>query len=338
MRHTDTPRHAPYWAGILAVAAGGGAGLADRLAHPLTQVLVILAALVTVAIASAQRPHPPTQALLTLAAALAGLALTGWPAHRTGAWVGVAAGLAIWAGAPAAWLRRRVPQLGPADGLIAVGLLAVASATLTLGTTLRPGPPPVHNLPLLVTIYLVTPPFEALVVWMALRRVGQWPTFLRRAYRVRPSLLSLVGLGLATGVTIELAAALVLALEAHWGIRPISNNPFAVPGSAALATPWSVAAIVFAVVVMAPLTEELLFRGLLFGSLEARWPYGVASVAAAAIFAAAHMDGSLFFALLAAGLLLNAVYRRSRSLIPSTVAHATFNGLSVLLAIIARLH
>jgi membrane protease YdiL (CAAX protease family) len=220
------------------------------------------------------------------------------------------------------------------DGLAAVGLLAVASVTLTLAASLVPGRPPVANLPVLVAIYLATPPFEALVAGFALRRTGNWRAFLGQRYRFGPNWPNLVGLGVASGVAIEVASALLLALQLRWlGIRPVSNNPFAIPGTSVLHSPWAVAAVAVAVAAMAPLAEELLFRGVLFGGLRRRWPYPLASATSAAIFAAAHLDPTLLPALLAAGLWLNALYQRTGSLIPSTVAHATFNGLAVALAV-----
>lgn len=86
----------------------------------------------------------------------------------------------------------------------------------------------------------------------------------------------------------------------------------------------------FSLVFVAPLTEELLFRGAIQPALERAWGRLFAVVATAVLFAAYHVAP---FALLyagVAGLVLGLLRARTGSLLPSFVMHAGFNGVGVL--------
>ena len=79
------------------------------------------------------------------------------------------------------------------------------------------------------------------------------------------------------------------------------------------------------VCVIAPISEETIFRGFVFGWLQ-RWaPTGIAVPVSAAIFAALHGVLLLFIPLFAVGCVLALVYRFSRSLVPGALVHALFN-------------
>jgi len=90
--------------------------------------------------------------------------------------------------------------------------------------------------------------------------------------------------------------------------------------------------ILFAIVavVMAPLAEELYFRGFLFKGFANSWGWGWGALASATIFSLAHMQLTLFFPLFALGFGLAWVYRHTGSLWTSITLHAIFNGVSVL--------
>ena len=87
-------------------------------------------------------------------------------------------------------------------------------------------------------------------------------------------------------------------------------------------------------VLLTPVFEELVFRGLLFATLRRRLPPAAAAVASAAVFALAHGYGVLGFAsVFWSGLLWAWAYERTGSLVPSVTAHAVDN-LSASLAVI----
>ncbi len=84
----------------------------------------------------------------------------------------------------------------------------------------------------------------------------------------------------------------------------------------------------FAVVVLAPLGEELLFRGLLLRGLVRRIRFWPAAVVSSLLFAAAHVDAYLLWpraiALVGTGVVLAWLYRW-RGYWASVTAHATVN-------------
>ncbi len=80
------------------------------------------------------------------------------------------------------------------------------------------------------------------------------------------------------------------------------------------------------VVVLAPIAEEIFFRGLLFSGLRRwmrAWP---AVLASSAIFAVTHIIPLVMAPIFALGILLAWVVERRRSIVPAIAAHMTFNG------------
>lgn len=89
------------------------------------------------------------------------------------------------------------------------------------------------------------------------------------------------------------------------------------------------AAVFFVGAIVAPIVEELLFRGLLYQWLRSRMHVGVAVLASAAIFSAAHVLPILFPALFAVGLVLTLVFEWSRSLWITIALHFLQNALGI---------
>ena len=93
--------------------------------------------------------------------------------------------------------------------------------------------------------------------------------------------------------------------------------------------------------VLAPLLEELTFRGVLYQAVGRRTTWVVGAVVSSAVFAVVHVEVLLPLQLesIVFGLALFAVdgvfavtFHRSRSLLAAVVAHATFNGVQIMLA------
>lgn len=80
---------------------------------------------------------------------------------------------------------------------------------------------------------------------------------------------------------------------------------------------------------LAPLVEELVFRGLLYGWLAGRWGSGIAVIGSSLAFAAAHVELAHVILVLPLGLVFGWLRWRSGSLWPSLVAHMANNGLAV---------
>ena len=88
----------------------------------------------------------------------------------------------------------------------------------------------------------------------------------------------------------------------------------------------------FAFAVLAPVVEELIFRGLLYGWIESRWGSKVALVVSSLAFAAAHFELAHILLVLPLGFLFGWLRRRTNSLMPSMVSHIVNNGFAVLSA------
>ena len=87
--------------------------------------------------------------------------------------------------------------------------------------------------------------------------------------------------------------------------------------------------LLFALAVLAPLVEELIFRGLLYGWLAGRWGTIVAWIVSSLAFAAAHIEWKHIVLVLPLGLWFGWLRRRTGSLWPSLVAHMVNNGIAV---------
>ena len=85
-----------------------------------------------------------------------------------------------------------------------------------------------------------------------------------------------------------------------------------------------------AIVAVAPVAEELFFRGFVLGGLAAAVGDLRAMVVSSALFAAMHVSVGTFIPLFAAGMLLAWLYLRTRSIWPPIAAHSAQNALAML--------
>ena len=106
-------------------------------------------------------------------------------------------------------------------------------------------------------------------------------------------------------------------------------------------------ALVLAVVLIAPIAEEIFFRGLVLNAWLREYGQPFAIIGSAALFGAIHADTSTGEALLTSvarvvpifglGLALAVIYRRTGSLLSSIGLHMGFNALSIAIALAQRL-
>ncbi len=96
--------------------------------------------------------------------------------------------------------------------------------------------------------------------------------------------------------------------------------------------PTAAGLVLFAVVavVMAPLCEEIFFRGFVFKGFATSWGWLTGAVVSGTLFSLAHLQLTLFLPLFTLGFGLAWVYHRTGSLWTSIALHATFNGVAVL--------
>lgn len=85
---------------------------------------------------------------------------------------------------------------------------------------------------------------------------------------------------------------------------------------------------------LAPVVEELVFRGLLFGWLAGRWGGGVAAGISSLVFAGAHLEPAHILLVLPLGLLFGWLRWRTGSLLPSMAAHIVNNSFAVVASLL----
>ncbi len=92
-----------------------------------------------------------------------------------------------------------------------------------------------------------------------------------------------------------------------------------------------------ALVIVAPLTEETLCRGLILGGFLRRYTVRKAVLVSALLFAAVHLNPYQFVTAFALGVLIGWVFLRTRSLLPCIYAHALNNAAGFLARDVLRI-
>jgi membrane protease YdiL (CAAX protease family) len=172
-----------------------------------------------------------------------------------------------------------------------------------------------------------------LVLWLRLRRLrlGWSVVGLGAGLRTGASRAVLVGLGMGV-VGLTLSAVLGTALQAlgldqsvqeKTLIAPLTHAPF-----------WEVLAVVVAGTLVAPVVEEIFFRGYVFHAIAVRKDVRVAYLVSATAFAAFHQLPTLMPVLFVVGLLFCVVYQRTGHVLASITAHAINNGVAFALTLL----
>jgi uncharacterized protein len=135
-------------------------------------------------------------------------------------------------------------------------------------------------------------------------------------------LAALLGLGASAAVS-----NLVISFY-----RAVSNREVKEPEQLPSALSGGRIALAFlAVVVVAPLAEELFFRGFLYQALRKWRGVGQAVVLSALLFAVAHGHPILIAGIFPLGIILAYTFEKRGSLTATIAAHAFFNGISLIL-------
>jgi len=140
--------------------------------------------------------------------------------------------------------------------------------------------------------------------------------------------------GLGWGVLAWIGSTIVI-VAVGWLLEQLGQppQPEAAERAIAMLDPW---VVILAVVFLAPVAEEIFFRGVVFNAWlrEAgrKWAY----IGSAALFAAIHLSLLSLLPIFVLGLALAWVYERTGNLLAPIVMHATVNGISVALALMVR--
>ncbi len=151
--------------------------------------------------------------------------------------------------------------------------------------------------------------------------------------RVGPS----VAIGLGIGAAIMVGSAIIIGTGA--GIDGDARDRLEEAQITLAGVWWQTALIVFALIILAPLGEEILFRALELRGLVRLIPFAVAAPISGLLFTAAHYDAWVAWprtlALVATGWALAWLYRWRG--IPATItAHATVNTVAAIALIIQQ--
>jgi len=125
------------------------------------------------------------------------------------------------------------------------------------------------------------------------------------------------------------SAAVVLALES----LGLEVEPQAAEQALGLVEPW---VAVLAIVILAPIAEELFFRGIVFNAFLREGGTRMAYIGSAAMFAVIHLSLVALLPIFLLGLALAWVYHRSGSMLAPIAMHAVVNGISVAIALLVR--
>lgn len=157
-------------------------------------------------------------------------------------------------------------------------------------------------------------------------RHWKWADFGWQAVPVRKLLKTVMGLYALTWV-INISYAFVLY---RYGLTPPTTDVYTkLLGQ----TTWYTLILNLLLAgVLAPLVEEMLFRGVIFGSLQAYFGKWTAAVFSAAIFSGLHLQVYGFFPRFILGMVLAYLYDKYKSLYPSVALHSFNNILATLIA------
>ena len=140
---------------------------------------------------------------------------------------------------------------------------------------------------------------------------------------IRPSRLAgNIGTGLLLGILVLVLSALIQALLGSLGVRQTQLQDLSCVREFPIG---GFLGVLFAAGVLAPIAEELFFRGYVFGTyLRTRGPlvaYGLSSL----LFASLHLNLPALLPILMLGVVFCWAYQRTGSIVPSMVAHALNN-------------
>ncbi len=200
---------------------------------------------------------------------------------------------------------------GTASGVAAAGVLDGTRFALTAGT------------PLVALALLQLPVWATQLGTVVVATVGRGRS-LRRDLGVDLRWAD-VAVGVACGIGAQLLVAVVYLAVGVDGDGPARQLTSKGAGLAGLV------GMLVLLAVVAPVVEELLFRGLLQGGLAARLHPVLALGITATIFAAVHFQPVQFPGLVIAGLVFGGLALRSGRLGPAIVAHMAFNAFTVVL-------
>jgi membrane protease YdiL (CAAX protease family) len=213
-------------------------------------------------------------------------------------------------------------------GFVAANVIAILFTPVAYWLTGEPSTTPLSEAPL-STVAVIQAAYAGSMLAAVLvvsRRKGRGPVIdfgIRMRWTDAP-------LGAVLGVATQYAATLLYLPFVHWDI--ISTDDIEKPARELTdrAHGGGVLLLFIVVAVLAPIVEEIFFRGLVLRSLERRMSSNGAIVVSAALFGAAHLEPLQFPALFVFGLVAAVLATRTGRLGPGIWAHVAFNAVAVI--------
>ncbi len=211
------------------------------------------------------------------------------------------------------------PVLNWVDFLLVVGGIIILYTLLILGTIWLAGRLPNERVLLYVNGFLTQLLFIVLVLSLKKIRKWSWSDLGWRSISFKKIWSQILRLYL---LTLFINALYGVYLYQR-GFTPPSTDVYTkLLGDTTLLT--YLLNLLLAVVI-APIVEETLFRGIIFRSLRTYLGEWTAAALSAAFFSALHLQAYGFFPRFILGLVLAHLYERNRSLFPSITFHALNN-------------
>ena len=163
------------------------------------------------------------------------------------------------------------------------------------------------------------------VLWLRMVRPGylSWPDLGFDLARFWAQAGEWIRLGIWAALMGKLAMILIaVAIVNTLGILPNQSDLFA---GAVVGPGWEFAVLMGVACVLAPITEELFFRGYVFKTLLGQRGSLVAYLFSAFLFAAVHLNPTVFPELFVLGLINGWLVQRTGSVIPGIVGHSLNN-------------
>jgi membrane protease YdiL (CAAX protease family) len=146
--------------------------------------------------------------------------------------------------------------------------------------------------------------------------------------------LKAAALGVAWGVAAWVVSTVLIGIVAvvlqQLGMEP---EPQAAERAIEMLNP---VLVLLAIVVFAPIAEEVFFRGVVFNAWLREGGRRFAFIGSALLFAVIHVSLLSLIPIFALGLMLAWIYDRTGTLLAPIAMHATVNGISVALALLVR--
>lgn len=171
-----------------------------------------------------------------------------------------------------------------------------------------------------------------LLVWLVTVRkyhVGWSALGLRRV----PGLFFALFIPILAGMYVAAGIASVIIVKLFYGGHAVNPQEKDITGGGNFSWLKLVLALITASIA-APIIEELLFRGVLYGWLRTRWSAVGGVILSAAIFSGAHAIPLILASIFIVGMTLAIVYEKTKSTLATMMLHSAFNTIGVVLVFV----